>query len=95
MHAIRHAVLPPPLVAEPQLAERGLKRWLHLGQVTPDPDLASFIRSGGAGDHDLLGALFSGSPFLAEVLGAEPGVLRLLREQGPDRALGVLSAELG
>ncbi|MGD9510978.1 MAG: glutamine-synthetase adenylyltransferase, partial [Geminicoccaceae bacterium] len=94
MHATRHSVLPSPLTADPQLAERGLKRWQHLGQITPDPQLAAFIREGGGQDRDLLAALFSGSPFLSELLGAEPGVLRLLRQVGPDRAVAELAAEL-
>ncbi len=94
MHATRHTILPSPLTADPQLAERGLKRWLHLGQLTPDPQLAAFIREGGERDRDLLAALFSGSSFLSEALVAEPGILRLLREEGPDPALAELTAEL-
>ena len=44
-------------------------------------------------DLELLGAVFSGSPFLGEALCTEPSVFRLLREHGPERALEVLRTE--
>ena len=47
-----------------------------------------------AGLRDLLLGIFSGSPFLTDCLVAEPGVLRLLLEEGDTAAYARLLAEL-
>ncbi len=51
------------------------------------------MHASGERDDDLLAALFSGSPFLGEALCAEPCVLRLLHERGPQEALEMLQDE--
>ena len=92
---MRLSALPPPRIADPAAAERGVARWRHLAGTTPDPALAEFMTSIAQREAEPLGAIFSGSPFLGEALAAEPSVLRLLREHGPDRAAEILAAELG
>ena len=94
MSDTRRSVLPSPLTADPQLAERGLKRWQHLARITPDPRLGEFVRAEAERGSELLEPVFSGSPFLGELLIAEPDVLRLLRQDGPEPALAALRAEL-
>jgi glutamate-ammonia-ligase adenylyltransferase len=90
-------LLSRPCVADTALAERGLKRWQHLAETSGDQDLAAFVRGTiqpGTPAHELLEGVFGGSPFLSECLTLEPGVLRLLLEQGPEAAHGALRAEL-
>jgi glutamate-ammonia-ligase adenylyltransferase len=89
-------VLSRPRAADPVLAERGLKRWRHLADSSTDPELAAFVRATlePAETRALLEGIFGGSPFLSDCLLAEPGVLRLLLEHGPDEAYGVLLGEL-
>jgi glutamate-ammonia-ligase adenylyltransferase len=90
---VRPSPLPPPRVSDQAAADRGLKRWRQLAQTVPDPVLAAFMQAALAADEALLAGLFSGSPFLGDALCTEPGILRLLREEGPERALARLQAE--
>ena len=80
----------------PAPAERGLKRWRRAAETSTDPELAAFMPGRPAGARArLLGGIFAGSPFLTDCLLAEPGVLRLLAEQGPDAAHAALLARAG
>lgn len=85
-----------PTIADEAAAERGLKRWQHLAEASADADLARFLRAAlrPGSLRDRLAGLFAGSPFLGECLTLEPGVLRLLEEQGAEAAHRVLMQEL-
>ena len=88
--------LPGPAIADPAAAERGLARWRHAADASPDRGLAAFMRGlleDGRHRASLAGML-AGSPFLGDCLVAEPGVLRLLVERGAAAAHGQLLAEL-
>jgi glutamate-ammonia-ligase adenylyltransferase len=93
---VTEILLAPPRIADAVPAERGLKRWRHLAETSTDPGLAGFVQGTlAAGDtRDLLSGVFAGSPFLTDCLLAEPGVLRLLLEQGAEPAYAVLMGEL-
>ncbi|HEX6142690.1 MAG TPA: bifunctional [glutamine synthetase] adenylyltransferase/[glutamine synthetase]-adenylyl-L-tyrosine phosphorylase [Geminicoccaceae bacterium] len=77
-----------PRPGDAAAAERGFKRW---SRVAPDR------LSGGALGIDperLLAAVFGNSPFLTDVLCAEPAVLTALLERGPDPAFAQLLDEV-
>lgn len=86
-----------PRVADQKLAERGFARWQQLTEHHGDEEIRAFARHCVADPAagPLLAGLFGGSPFLADAVLAEPGVLRLFLEQGPDAAHASLRAELG
>lgn len=94
--SLSSTILAPPRVADAAWARRRLARWRHAGETAADPALAAFVRH--AADDDaiqpLLEGILAGSPFLTDCLATEPGVLRLLLEQGADVAYENLLIEL-
>ncbi|MFZ1427051.1 MAG: bifunctional [glutamine synthetase] adenylyltransferase/[glutamine synthetase]-adenylyl-L-tyrosine phosphorylase [Geminicoccaceae bacterium] len=93
---LHSTILAPPRLADAASAERGIKRWLHTGETAADPALAAFVRhvANAADIRPLLEGMLAGSPFLTDCLVAEPGVLRLLLEQGASTAYQILLAEM-
>src|ERR671921_133010 len=89
-------LLPRPRAADAASAERGLGRWRRVAETSADPGLAAFVRASLAdtGLRELLEGIFGGSPFLTDCLTVEPGVLRLLQEEGAAQAHEILLREL-
>jgi glutamate-ammonia-ligase adenylyltransferase len=79
-----------PRVGDPAAAERGLARWSRLAEPLRGVDPGTSPVDPAC----LLAAVFGNSPFLSEVLLAEPEVLRSLLIAGPDATLERLLAEV-
>jgi [glutamine synthetase] adenylyltransferase / [glutamine synthetase]-adenylyl-L-tyrosine phosphorylase len=75
-----------PRAADPAAAERGLSRWLRVAE--PLAGLGNRV------DPDrLLAGIFGSSPYLSELLIAEPTLLKSVLADGPDAALEAVLAE--
>ncbi|MGH6896484.1 MAG: bifunctional [glutamine synthetase] adenylyltransferase/[glutamine synthetase]-adenylyl-L-tyrosine phosphorylase [Geminicoccaceae bacterium] len=75
-----------PRVGDPAAAERGLSRWLCVAEP-----LAGI--GGGIDPERLLAGIFGNSPYLSELLIAEPTLLKRVLADGPGAALELVLAE--
>jgi glutamate-ammonia-ligase adenylyltransferase len=75
-----------PRVGDSAAAERGLARWSRLPDAVACGSKAIDL-------EPLLAGIFGNSPYLSELLLAEPTVLRRMLEVGPDAALDLLLAD--